>query len=123
MKVVLQHRIILILIIIIILIRGFIIKQKTAKILKNQQTEIIEKNRILTDSIVYAKKIQTAVLPDKEVLNNCFKNYFIFFKPKDIVSGDFYWISENNQNTVIAVADSTGHGVPGAFMSMLGISF
>ncbi len=114
---------VLLIIIIAILIRGFIIKQKTAKILKAQQTEIIEKNKILTDSIVYAKKIQTAVLPDKNVLEVYFKNYFIFFKPKDIVSGDFYWISENNQNTVISVADSTGHGVPGAFMSMLGISF
>jgi len=114
---------ILLVAIIIILIRGFIIKQKTAKILKAQQLEIVEQNKKLTDSIVYAKKIQTAVLPDKEVLNVCFKNYFIFFKPKDIVSGDFYWISENNKNTVIAVADSTGHGVPGAFMSMLGISF
>ena len=113
----------LLIVLIIILIRGFVVKQKTAKLLEAQQAEIVEKNKKLTDSIVYAKKIQNAVLPDKEVLNVCFKNYFIFFKPKDIVSGDFYWISENNKNSVIAVADSTGHGVPGAFMSMLGISF
>lgn len=115
--------VLLLFVIVIILIRGYVVKQKTTKILKSKQEEIIEKNNLLTDSIVYAKKIQNAVLPDKEVLKMCFNDYFIFFKPKDIVSGDFYWISENENNTVISVADSTGHGVPGAFMSMLGISF
>jgi tetratricopeptide (TPR) repeat protein len=89
-----------------------------------RQKEHIEfqKNQI-TDSISYAKLIQTAVLPTNDYANNLLGEHFILFKPKDIVSGDFYWITKVKNKKVVAVADCTGHGVAGAFMSMLGLSF
>ncbi len=100
-----------------------------AESLKKANSKISDKNKILsvrnkliTDSINYAKKIQTALLSDKKFLKKNFKNSFIFFKPKDIVSGDFYWFKKIKNTKLIAIADCTGHGVPGAFMSMLGIS-
>jgi len=77
----------------------------------------------LTDSINYAERIQIAMLPDNQVLNNVFKENFILDKPRDVVSGDFYYFKQIEDYFVIAVADCTGHGVPGAFMSMLGIAF
>ncbi len=77
----------------------------------------------LTDSIHYAEKIQKAILPSTEFMNGLLTEYFIFFKPKDIVSGDFYYVAKRNNIIIAAVADCTGHGVPGAFMSMLGVSF
>ncbi|MBI5540810.1 MAG: tetratricopeptide repeat protein [Bacteroidia bacterium] len=77
----------------------------------------------LTDSIHYAEKIQKAVLPSPDFMGNLLKDYFILFKPKDIVSGDFYYVAKRNNIIIAAVADCTGHGVPGAFMSMLGVSF
>jgi serine phosphatase RsbU (regulator of sigma subunit) len=81
------------------------------------------KNRDITDSINYAKRIQTSLLASKKMLHDNIPEHFIFFQPKDIVSGDFYWGSLLPNNTfAIAVADSTGHGVPGAIMSMLNIS-
>jgi len=97
------------------------------------RTMLESKNKNITDSIQYAKRIQNAVLPSSELLAEYLPENFIFFKPKDIVSGDFLWlrdigskvIVENRsqpKKIVIAVADCTGHGVPGAFMSMLGIS-
>ena len=86
--------------------------------------EEAEKHRKeLTDSIQYASYIQSALLPSKEIFNHLLPENFIFFKPRDIVSGDFYWISKFRNCVIIAAADCTGHGVPGAFMSMLGISF
>ncbi len=85
--------------------------------------EIERRHNEVTDSIKYAQKIQTALLPSKEILNKKIPNYFIFWRPRDIVSGDFYWIRQIDDSLVIAAADCTGHGVPGAFMSMLGISF
>jgi len=81
-----------------------------------------QKNEIL-DSITYAKKIQAAMLPPEQYLNEVLNDVFILFKPRDIVSGDFFWIKQVNQYVVLAAADCTGHGVPGAFMSLLGISF
>jgi sigma-B regulation protein RsbU (phosphoserine phosphatase) len=81
--------------------------------------ENIHKN--ITDSINYAKLIQEAMLPEKDLLDNYFKNSFVLYKPKDIVSGDFYWFAERDNKFLIAVADCTGHGVPGALMSMIGI--
>ena len=86
------------------------------KIIKKQNTEI-------TDSINYARLIQEALLPSNEILSNNFKDFFIFYKPKSIVSGDFYWVSKYENKIIVAAVDCTGHGVPGAFMSMLGISF
>jgi serine phosphatase RsbU (regulator of sigma subunit) len=91
--------------------------------LKNAYDEIAEKNKDITDSINYARRIQHALLASDEILKKNLKEHFIFFKPKDIVSGDFYWAVEKNGCFYLAVCDSTGHGVPGAFMSLLNISF
>ncbi|HWY13179.1 MAG TPA: tetratricopeptide repeat protein [Bacteroidia bacterium] len=87
----------------------------------NLQKEIIEeKNREILDSIQYAKRIQDAILPDTTLLSEFFSESFILFKPKDIVSGDFYWMEKKNDTLHVAVVDCTGHGVPGAFISLLG---
>lgn len=89
-----------------------------------QQKEHIEKiHGQLTESIYYAKRIQNALQPSDETLSLYFKNSFVFYKPLQIVSGDFYWVTIINQKIYFAVADCTGHGVPGAMMSMLGIAF
>ncbi len=96
----------------------------TQRDIATEQRDMIsaQKNEI-TDSIHYAKRIQRALLPIKDYLNEILENYFIFFKPRDIVSGDFYWARRIGSKTIVAAADCTGHGVPGAFMSMLGIAF
>lgn len=91
------------------------------KELKNAYQEIAEKNKSITDSINYAKRMQDAILPDSERLSKFFPEWFIHYKPKDIVSGDFYWFEERNNKLIIAVADCTGHGVPGALMSVIGV--
>jgi len=116
--------------------------EKNGKI-ENQKQEIEaqhdkmqDQKTKLTDSIQYASRIQRAILPPDRILSMVLKNYFVFFKPRDIVSGDFYWIRKvqhstdahklaviNNDRVILAAADCTGHGVPGAFMSILGISF
>ena len=90
------------------------------KIIEISRDQIAEKNKNITDSINYAKRIQQAILPSKEEMNKTLKEYFILYKPKDIVSGDFYFYAERNEKIIVAVADCTGHGVPGAFMSMIG---
>ena len=82
--------------------------------------ELEEKNRDITSSIEYAKRIQEAILPSKEHIFNKLKKVFILYQPKDIVSGDFYWFAEQQGVKIFAVVDCTGHGVPGAFMSMIG---
>lgn len=92
--------------------------------LVNEQKEKIEKiHSELTSSIRYSKRIQQAILPVEEKLATPFFESFIFYMPRDVVSGDFYWVSHQGRNVYFAVADCTGHGVPGALMSMLGISF
>lgn len=89
----------------------------------NQQSEkIVRQNARITESILYAQQIQNAVLPRKTLLGQVFQEHFLIYKPRDIVSGDFYWISEKDKYVFLAVGDCTGHGVPGAFMSVLGIS-
>lgn len=88
------------------------------------QKEIIEeKNKDITDSITYAKRIQEAMMPSYKEISETLSDFFILYKPKDIVSGDFYWHTKMEQLVIIAAADCTGHGVPGAFMSMIGNSF
>lgn len=82
--------------------------------------ELEEKNRDITSSIEYARRIQEAILPSRDYIFNRLNNAFILYQPKDIVSGDFYWFAEQNGIHVFAVVDCTGHGVPGAFMSMIG---
>jgi serine phosphatase RsbU (regulator of sigma subunit)/tetratricopeptide (TPR) repeat protein len=88
----------------------------------NQNEIIEEKNKKITASIIYAGRIQKAMLPADEALGTIASEYFIFYKPRDIVSGDFFWNCKIGNYLYLAVADCTGHGVPGAFMSMLGIS-
>ena len=84
------------------------------------ELEIKDKNKKITESINYAKKIQNAILPDSGALYHHFKDSFIFYKPKDVVSGDFPWLFEKGDNVYIAAVDCTGHGVPGALLSFVG---
>jgi len=91
--------------------------------IKLAEEEISRQKQKITDSIFYAKKIQEAVLPPDDYLKQLFPDNFILFKPKDIVSGDFYWTTHKGDKFLIAAADCTGHGVPGGFMSMLGMTF
>ena len=98
------------------------VEERTVEITE-QKKLIEEKNKDITDSINYAKRIQEAILPAKELKYKLFPDAFVLFKPKDIVSGDFYWFAEKNGKRLIASADCTGHGVPGALMSMIGNNF
>jgi serine phosphatase RsbU (regulator of sigma subunit) len=91
--------------------------------LKAQRDEIVNKSQEINDSIQYAKRIQTATLPRVMIDNSIISEHFILFKPRDIVSGDFYWYHNFEDFVIIAAVDCTGHGVPGAFMSMIGITF
>ncbi len=96
-------------------------KQKVEVELKNELIE--EKQKEILDSIHYAKRIQTTLLAHREFINEHVKENFVLFRPKDIVSGDFYWATKKDDLFYFAVCDSTGHGVPGAFMSLLSITF
>lgn len=127
----------IIIIVLAFVVLAFIQKRKNSKILEeknkqlntanaeitHQKEELHEKQTEILDSIHYAKRIQNALLTSKTFLNENFKNHFIFFKPKDIVSGDFYWATKYNNAIFFACCDSTGHGVPGAFVSLLNIGF
>jgi serine phosphatase RsbU (regulator of sigma subunit) len=88
--------------------------------LNEAYVEIEEQKKHIMDSIYYARRIQTAILPSFQQLDSKLKNHFIFYLPKDIVSGDFYWMTEADGLVMIAAVDCTGHGVPGAFMSIVG---
>ncbi len=92
------------------------------KMLALTYQELEEKNTALTDSIRYAETIQAAILPTPKQLNALFQEHMVIYLPKDVVSGDFYWLSHFEKTSVLAVVDCTGHGVPGAFMSMIGAS-
>ena len=87
---------------------------------KKQEEIIQQKNKSITDSINYAKRIQQAILPSSELIYKTLPQSFILYKPKDVVSGDFYAFAQRNEKIIIAAVDCTGHGVPGAFMSMIG---
>jgi serine phosphatase RsbU (regulator of sigma subunit)/Tfp pilus assembly protein PilF len=97
-----------------------ILLEKQGKELKDQREELIQQKEEIISSINYAKYIQSSLLPQEEQLESLLGEHLILYKPKDIVSGDFYWISNIENKTVVAAVDCTGHGVPGAFMSMLG---
>jgi serine phosphatase RsbU (regulator of sigma subunit) len=97
------------------------IREKKDEIEK-QRDMIEEAHEEIKSSIAYAQRIQTALLPQNELEHAVVKDYFILFRPKDVVSGDFYWAKQTGDNLIVTAADCTGHGVPGAFMSMLGIS-
>ncbi|HOT15146.1 MAG TPA: response regulator [Bacteroidales bacterium] len=91
--------------------------------IEKQNKLVLQQKKKLTDSISYAQRIQQAVLPPVAAFEKVLPEHFILFKPRDIVSGDFYWVSAKEGVVIIAAADCTGHGVPGAFMSMLGVAF
>ncbi|MBL4655600.1 MAG: SiaB family protein kinase, partial [Bacteroidia bacterium] len=99
------------------------VEERTVE-LKDKNAELAQKNKDIIDSIKYAKRIQEAILPRTDTIHEALPNSFILYKPKDIVSGDFYWFSkitvDNEDIVIIAAVDCTGHGVPGAFMSMIG---
>ncbi len=103
--------------------RGYRQKQKANEIIHSQKRLVEGKNKDITDSINYAKKIQEAILPAKALKYRIFPSAFVLYQPRDIVSGDFYWFGEQNGKRLIAAVDCTGHGVPGAFMSMIGNAF
>jgi serine phosphatase RsbU (regulator of sigma subunit)/Tfp pilus assembly protein PilF len=105
---------------IISIYRRYRFKQQANVILEQQKEEIQQKNILITDSIDYAKTIQEAVLPTNQEIKKLLPDSFVLYKPKAIVSGDFYWLHTVGNKLICAVADCTGHGVPGAFMSLLG---
>ncbi|MFO7754957.1 MAG: SpoIIE family protein phosphatase [Bacteroidales bacterium] len=96
-------------------------KEKAYEKIERQRRELELKNRNITDSIVYASYMQQALLPSEDYFYSIIPDSFIFFKPKDIVSGDFYWITKKDNKIFVVAADCTGHGVPGALMSMIGV--
>ena len=91
--------------------------------IQEQRDVVMKQKEEITDSIHYAQRIQKAVLPSDELAGSILPEHFILFRPRDIVSGDFYWMTKKNNRVITVAADCTGHGVPGAFMSMLGVSF
>ncbi|MGE5420513.1 MAG: SpoIIE family protein phosphatase [Chloroflexota bacterium] len=97
------------------------VKERTEKIEK-QKEKIEEQKKHITDSIFYARRIQNAILPSFEMVDRYIREYFILYMPKDIVSGDFYWMHEADGLVMMAAVDCTGHGVPGAFMSIVGFN-
>jgi serine phosphatase RsbU (regulator of sigma subunit) len=106
-----------------LLFKRFRLTNKQKGIIEQQKHLVEEKHKEITDSINYAERIQKTFLASNDLLNQHLHNYFILFKPKDVVSGDFYWADTlPNGNFVLATADSTGHGVPGAIMSLLNIT-
>jgi tetratricopeptide (TPR) repeat protein/serine phosphatase RsbU (regulator of sigma subunit) len=121
---------VLVFVMLILAFRGYRTKRKANHELseKNHEIEtqkhiVEEKNKEIVDSINYAQRIQHALLASEGMMNKNIPSHFVLFKPKDIVSGDFYWTAEKENYFYLAVCDSTGHGVPGAFMSLLNISF
>lgn len=103
--------------------RSLLQNRRAHRVLADQKHEIEFQNNKITDSIEYAKRIQSAVFPPIEKRKGILPDHFVLHKPCDIVSGDFYWMAKKDNRVFIAVADCTGHGVPGAFMSMLGVAF
>lgn len=117
----------LMLVLCVMAVKGYRDKQKANNLLSAKNIEIEHQKHILeeqnddiTNSIRYAKRIQLAILPTTDFKNMFGAKGFIFYKPKDIVSGDFYWLGQKNNKVFVAAVDSTGHGVPGAFMSIVG---
>jgi serine phosphatase RsbU (regulator of sigma subunit) len=97
-------------------------KEQAIEVIELQKVELELKDKNITDSLIYAQRIQEALLPSESYFRKHFEDSFILFKPKDIVSGDFYWIGEKNDKIFVVAADCTGHGVPGALMSMIGLN-
>lgn len=110
---------IMILIFSIILYRRWNEVKKQKVIIEEKNRQVEEKNHEILDSINYAKRIQTAILPSVQLLERVLPEHFVLYEPKDIVAGDFYWLEETKDSIIFAVADCTGHGVPGAMMSVV----
>jgi len=110
----------IVLVIAIMVYRSYKKEKRSSQIINQQKTIVDTKNKEILDSINYARKIQQAIIPSHAELKATFPDSFVLLMPKDIVSGDFYWITKTGQQAFFAVADCTGHGVPGGFMSMLG---
>ncbi|MGZ3904608.1 MAG: tetratricopeptide repeat protein, partial [Bacteroidia bacterium] len=113
----------LVLILVAVVYRNLRENKKKNKIIETQKAEVEHKQKEILDSILYAQRIQKALLASEALLNENLPEHFVLFKPKDIVSGDFYWATVAHNKFYLVTADSTGHGVPGAFMSLLNISF
>jgi ligand-binding sensor domain-containing protein/serine phosphatase RsbU (regulator of sigma subunit) len=96
-------------------------KEKASQEVARQREELIIKNANITDSLHYAQRIIQAMLPSQKLFKRLIPDSFILYLPKDIVSGDFYWVGERNNKVFVAVVDCTGHGIPGAFMSIIGL--
>src|SRR5690606_18767681 len=108
----------------IILFSGFMynrfrVTNKQKQIIESQKVIVEQKNIEIVDSIKYAKRIQNAILPADELLKQQLKDFFVLYHPKDIVSGDFYWLEKHENHILFAAADCTGHGVPGAMVSVV----
>lgn len=111
---------VMLLVLAFLLFNRYRLKSKTNTLLERQNSIISEKNKDISDSINYAKKIQDAILPSINDIKKVFPECFVLSIPKDVVSGDFYWFTQHQHLKLFVVADCTGHGVPGAFMSMIG---
>jgi len=110
---------VLLLVVVIVVLRGYQIKRKSNLKLADKNKVIEEKSLEITDSITYAKRIQQAILPQHSEFNLALKKCFVFYEPKDIVAGDFYWMHKMGDTILYAAADCTGHGVPGAMVSVV----
>lgn len=97
----------------------FRVTKKQKGIIEHQKAEVEEKNKEITDSINYAKRIQTAILPPHKIIKEMLPDSFVLYKPKDIVAGDFYWLEKKGETVLFAACDCTGHGVPGAMVSVI----
>jgi serine phosphatase RsbU (regulator of sigma subunit) len=113
---------------VIILVKRLTIIRKLLKdkefdlaLIARQKSDLEQREKSITDNLIYAQRIQEAMLPSEDYFRHHFPSSFIFFKPKDIVSGDFYWIGEKGEEIFVVASDCTGHGVSGALMSMLGM--
>ena len=105
--------------IIFVAVRSYLNKKKDAAIIRVQRDIVKERNTEILDSISYAKRIQAAILPTYKLVKEYLENSFVLYKPKDIVAGDFYWIEHRDNKILFAAADCTGHGVPGAMISVI----
>lgn len=120
---VLVSGVLLLVILLFILYNRNTLRKKSNVLLARQNEVIEEKNKNITDSINYARRIQEAMLPSEELSNKTIGGIFTLYHPRDIVSGDFWWVAEHEEQVFVAVADCTGHGVPGGFMSVMGAAF
>ncbi len=111
---------ILLLVFVIILYWNIRNRKRINQTLKSRNADVIAKNDEILDSIKYAKRLQKAILPPAELIASLLPTACIYYKPKDIVSGDFYWVEKSGEEIYFAAVDCTGHGVPGAFMSIIG---